>query len=116
MSAKRPKELYVFPKALEEFSTPDPIDPNMTNRRRAGFAAKGLSAFGRAVGVVSPSGEVGDDLKTIVQDLLTDLMHFCSGHGIDWADVLEDARGMYEQEVYAARSVIRHKQSATKPR
>lgn len=79
-------------KAPPGFSLPDPEMPETSNQRRASFAAKGLAAY------AAITHQEGEDIETTVQDFLTDLRHFCDGHGIDFEWICERGRGNYEHE------------------
>ena len=61
-----------------------------TCRDRANRAARAIEAYW---GV-----DADEDVRTKVQDLLTDLMHWGDGHDIVIDEVLEDAKRMYEEE------------------
>jgi hypothetical protein len=51
-----------------------------------------------ALEAYSPLQGDDDDEATLVTDLLSDLMHLCRSRGINFDDLLETARGNYEEE------------------
>ena len=79
-------EFKKFDKAPEDFDRDDPEygEGEMSNRRRAGFAAAGVKAFAEEVHMIGKDGELVEDMETVVGDFLADLRHFCDGHGIDF--------------------------------
>jgi len=93
-------EFTKFDKAPEDFDRDDPEygKGEMTNRRRAGFAAAGVRAFAEEVHMIGTDGQLVEDVDTIVGDFLADLRHFCAGHGIDFDRVNEAGVLHYEYE------------------
>lgn len=79
-------------KAPPGFSLPNPETPETSNQRRASFAAKGLAAY------AAITHQEDEGIETTVQDFLTDLRHFCDGHGFDFAWLCDRGYGNYEHE------------------
>lgn len=79
-------------KAPPGFSLPDPEMPETSNQRRAEAAAKGLAAY------AAITHQEDEDIETTVQDFLTDLRHFCDGHGFDFAWLCDRGYGNYVHE------------------
>lgn len=69
-----------------------------TNEDRAEWARAGVWAFGEETNQIRKDGSMNDELETITQDLLSDIMHLCDVEGFDFDDVLRRARGNYDEE------------------
>jgi hypothetical protein len=69
----------------------------VTNADRADFALTALEAFAAQTGQLK-SGQWDEDMQTVVQDLLCDLMHYCGQNNIDFALTLKGALGCYKEE------------------
>lgn len=71
---------------------PDCGDPDrdITNGKRAGFAAIAIDTYQQIT---------GSDAETAIKDLLGDLQHFCDRHGLDFEEELEGGREMYKYEI-----------------
>lgn len=82
----------------EGFYDADPWDDQRSNALRAVTAARAVETYGRDRGMINDDGKLHDDLPTIVQDLITDVIHFCDGHNIDFQELVERAESMYAQE------------------
>jgi hypothetical protein len=70
------------------------LDMPAKNLERAGWAEKGLEAFGHTNGVSfehEPDSAVGD--------FLADLMHLCDRDGLNFEDLLGNGRRHYDAEV-----------------
>lgn len=65
-----------------------------TNDDRAYWAQVALKSFARETRMDT----AGEDDETILGDLLTDLMHFCDRHDIDFQRKLIGATVNYEEE------------------
>lgn len=63
-------------------------DPEGMNEQRAALAEKAIEPF---------IEEFGDDITACV-DLLTDMMHWCDFHDVDFDDALRQARNHYTAE------------------
>lgn len=85
----------VFQEQLNEAMCPSPApeDPEScggpTNADRAVWAEQALQTFNQSTGV---------DLEDAVADLITAMAHFCDRHGMNIAQEIERARGMYGDE------------------
>jgi hypothetical protein len=66
-----------------------PHDPDGMNDERSIWAEAAIEAFEDATGC---------DREDALSDLLTDLMHWCDRNSVDFADALNNARGMYVEE------------------
>ena len=80
------------------------LSPDVTNSDRAGFAASALREYRRQVG----HNRSGEDFSTSVQDLLTDLRHFCDQEGIDFDPILRNSAGHHAEEVAGDELAVRH--------
>jgi len=77
-----------------------PLDPKFTgpvglNLKRAGWAEVALEAFSVETGMDGAN----EDRETVLGDLLGDLMHNCDLNVVDFNEVLEKSRRLYEQEI-----------------
>lgn len=79
-------------KAPPGFALPDPEMPEFSNARRATHAARGLAAY------AATKDQADEDPETTVQDFLTDLRHFCDGHGYDFGWLVDRGYGNYVHE------------------
>lgn len=83
-----------FSKAPENFDKPDPeyadLATGVTNRIRARRVSRALRAY--------VPDDVEDGPEELVRSFLTDLLHWCDGHGIDVNGEMARARLMYEEE------------------
>jgi len=64
----------------------------MTNRRRAETARLALRHF------ADTTGMMGEETTLQLKDLLTNLMHFCALTGLDFKDILVDAKVAHNDE------------------
>jgi hypothetical protein len=64
----------------------------ISNRDRVEWAAIGVNAYAAEVFMGQEFEEV------VIQDFLTDLMHFCESNGFDFADICAKAEGNYRVE------------------
>ena len=85
------------------FALPDPEMPETSNSARATFAAHALAAYAKAV------HQEGEDVATNIGDLLSDLRHFCDGHGLDFAELDERGRNHYAYEAAIVAGLVRTK-------
>lgn len=77
---------------VPHFNDPDPdyvgtIDP-VSNKTRADFVAEGLRSFTDAC-------QMSEPVEDVVADFLCDLHHFCDGHGLNLATLLDRAKANY---------------------
>lgn len=86
-SSKAPARKSLFPPVEE-----------VTNGERANWAYLALERFARATNQDN-SGDLKHDRGTVVNDLLCDLMHLCDRDGLDFEDLVERARGHYQEEL-----------------
>lgn len=71
---------------------------DLTNEDRAGRAFLALGAYATATrGHVNWDDK--EDLGTLVQDLVTDLLHVCDQEKLDFDQLLEWGRGNHRDEV-----------------
>lgn len=66
-----------------------------TNEDRAGWAQCALDAFAHTTSMDT----AGEDDKTVLSDLLVDLMHWCDLNEVAFDEVLANAADTYAQEV-----------------
>ena len=66
------------------------------NRKRANWAQEAMEAVPAFSRMMDPA-EGGP--YTATKDLLCDLMHFCDREGIDFDEVLDAAKNLYDGEV-----------------
>lgn len=71
------------------------MNADPTNDDRADWAQTALDAFARETRMDTAPEEP----PTIMQDLLTDLMHLADREGYDFDNILRMARGNWEEEV-----------------
>jgi hypothetical protein len=71
-----------------------PLDPDNQNHDRAEWARAGVEAMADQTGVL----RAGDGMEEAIHDLLGNLMHLCDREGIDFNNVLIDARECYAEE------------------
>lgn len=72
-------------------------DPN--NLDRAEWAHKACDTFARETDMDT----AGEELCTVMQDLLTNLMHLARFKNLDFEQILTWARGNFEEEVEEER-------------
>ena len=82
------KWLDEFPNAPENFDKDD--GGGLANRDRAKRASAGLREYW--------GKQPKDESETIAKDFLTDLMHWCDGHGIDFYALVSSAAEMHSEE------------------
>lgn len=82
--------IYELPCPIDHITGDDAVQDNTT---RAQFAALALKSFSDRV---SPLGE---ELPTLIGDLLANLMHLCDAAGIDFKDRLRNGRMHYDAEI-----------------
>lgn len=68
---------------------------NPSNFQRAQWAEDAVEHFGRATDMDT----AGEDLETMTQDLLCNMMHLCDVEGFDFDRLLESARSCYQDEL-----------------
>lgn len=71
-----------------------PPDPENQNDDRAVWANTAVNAFAD----ITRMRTAGEDDRTILHDLLANLMHWCDRRDVDFDDVLADARDSYAEE------------------
>jgi hypothetical protein len=79
---------------IGEYREPDairqiPPNPDGRNGERAEWAFVAIEAF---------ENRTNCDREDAISDLLTDLMHWCDRHNVDFKQEMRRARGMYEDE------------------
>ena len=72
-------------------------DPD--NDDRADWAQEALDLFARTTRMDT----AGEEPETIIQDLITDLLHLADREGIDIDTLISNAKGTYEEEVMEER-------------
>lgn len=82
--------IYELPATIAHITGEDAVQDNTA---RAQFAALALKAFSDRV---SPLGE---ELPTLIGDLIADLMHLCDAAGIDFTDRVRNGRMHYDAEI-----------------
>lgn len=70
------------------------VDPQADNNARAGFAALAVVAYANRT---FPGG-VGEELETVIGDLLGDLRHLCDGLDLDFDALLATSWRHYDPE------------------
>lgn len=75
--------------------TDEGVDIQRDNDIRAGWAARAVIAYGKHLG----SGELTEDLTTVIGDLIGDLLHLLDAVEVEWDDVRERAERFHGQEV-----------------
>lgn len=68
-------------------------DPQADNNARASFAALAVTAYAKRT---CPSG--GEEIETIIGDLLGDLMHLCDGLDLSFDALVDRAFRHYDPE------------------
>jgi hypothetical protein len=66
-----------------------------TNKDRAAWAMVAVNAFAEETGM----DNAGEELPAIVGDLLADIMHLCNQNGIDFAQVLDTGKDLFDGEI-----------------
>lgn len=80
-------------------STPMDLDPTTfdelrdLNTRRAGFALAAVIRYGEL------TGEMHDEVESVITDLASDLRHLADALGIDWWDIEERAERNHDGEL-----------------
>ena len=74
-----------------------------TNVDRAGWAHEAVQKFAEVTGLTASN----DTLDTKVGDLLSDLMHLTLIEGLDFDEILERARGYFQEELSMERDTPR---------
>jgi len=70
-------------------------DAGPSNKQRGKWAQSALDAFAR----VTSMDSAGEDDDTILGDLLTDLMHWCDHHKVDFEATLANSIDVHQEEV-----------------
>ena len=83
--------VYNLPTVIDHITGDDAQEDNTV---RAQFAALAVRAFADRV---CPGGE---EIETLIGDLLANLMHLCDAAGIDFDDRLRNGRRHYDAEVH----------------
>jgi hypothetical protein len=86
------KRLYRYEKAPLKFFDPDPVVPTRSNALRANRVADAFTAY------AAEEKLTREDPETILVDFLTDLRHWCDGHGIDLNDYLDRSARAHKEE------------------
>lgn len=63
------------------------------NIERAGWARVGIDAFAKKTGLTKADG-----LETMIVDFLGDLLHYCDLEGLNYEDLIRQARANYDAE------------------
>lgn len=82
-------------KTTPAVSSPYPYEP--TNADRADWALTAVKVFAEETGMGPDRGN--EELFTVLQDLLCDIMHLCDVEGVSFEEVFGQARGVYNEEV-----------------
>jgi len=66
---------------------------NLTNSLRASFAERAMTTYREAVGAPD------EDNETILIDLLSDLLHYCTHHQLNFGSAVDAAYKHYVEEL-----------------
>lgn len=80
------------------------FDP-VTNSQRAEWAQQCIDLFAAETDMRTPDGRNYEDNRTVLADLLADLRHWAETAGVDFDEVCEGSRGVYEDEVAEANEL-----------
>lgn len=67
---------------------------SVTNNDRAEWARAAVDVFAEKTGL----DKSGDDLDTMIGDLIADIMHLCERDGLDFEQVLHRGKMYFEEE------------------
>ncbi len=73
-----------------------------TNEDRAEWAHCALERFAQKTGQDN-SGDLKHDKESVIKDLLCDLEHLADQYGVDFGKCVENAHGIYLEEVQEGR-------------
>jgi len=75
-----------------------PNDPDDMNDLRANAAALALQCFALEIGEIDLLNGLGSEAANNLEDLFTNLAHFCDRRGLSLAAAIRGAKAMYGEE------------------